>query len=64
VGTIKSRVARARDTLMAILDGRVPERAVRTDGDEESFGGETKAALPQFSRQPAARRSVPAMAGL
>jgi RNA polymerase sigma-70 factor, ECF subfamily len=64
VGTIKSRVARARDTLMAILDGRVPERAVRTDAEEDSLDGETKAAHPRFSRQPAARRSVPAMAGL
>jgi RNA polymerase sigma-70 factor (ECF subfamily) len=32
VGTIKSRVARARDTLMAILDGKKVERV---DGDEE-----------------------------
>ena len=34
VGTIKSRVARARDTLMAILDGKTVARAV----DDESEG--------------------------
>jgi hypothetical protein len=66
VGTIKSRVARARDTLMASLDGRTPQRAVRGDehGEDDSFDETSKAAPPRFSQRPAAtRRSVPAMAG-
>jgi RNA polymerase sigma-70 factor, ECF subfamily len=35
VGTIKSRVARARDTLMQILDGHTPQRAMTTDETED-----------------------------
>jgi len=48
VGTIKSRVARARDTLMAILDGKTVERADRDDEIE---------ATP--TRRPPTMRSTP-----
>jgi RNA polymerase sigma-70 factor (ECF subfamily) len=61
VGTIKSRVARARDTLMAILDGRAPQRPARED-DEEIDSTPSTTRAPRFSRRPTA--SVPAMAGL
>jgi RNA polymerase sigma-70 factor (ECF subfamily) len=59
VGTIKSRVARARDTLMAILDGRAPQRAAADDEDTESE------AIPpaRYARRHGAGRAVPAMAG-
>jgi RNA polymerase sigma-70 factor (ECF subfamily) len=59
VGTIKSRVARARDTLMAILDGRAPQSAVRADDEVES-----ETARVRYSRRHAPGRAVPAMAGL
>jgi RNA polymerase sigma-70 factor (ECF subfamily) len=59
VGTIKSRVARARDTLMAILDGHAPQGAARDDESES----ETTAPA-RYSRRHAAGRTVPAMAGV
>src|SRR5688500_12672899 len=52
VGTIKSRVARARDTLMAILDGRTVIE--HEDGEVES------ASLPApMHRRPASRTAQP-----
>jgi RNA polymerase sigma-70 factor, ECF subfamily len=55
VGTIKSRVARARDTLMAILDGRkvdgVNVEDVRADDDDE-------AAMPSMPRRTPAMQST------
>jgi RNA polymerase sigma-70 factor (ECF subfamily) len=59
VGTIKSRVARARDTLMAILDGRTPQSAA---ADDEEVVSET---IPpaRYARRHGAGRAVPAMAG-
>ena len=59
VGTIKSRVARARDTLLAILDGHAPRRAAREDEDSES---ETTTPA-RYARRSGAGRAVPAMAG-
>jgi len=59
VGTIKSRVARARDTLLAILDGRAPHHAAREDEDSES---ETMTPA-RYARRSGAGRAVPAMAG-
>jgi hypothetical protein len=52
VGTIKSRVARARDTLMAILEGRNP--------DEDDADGEPAAiqAEPRRYREPGALASA------
>ena len=50
VGTIKSRVARARDTLMAILDGRKVDR-VAGDDDVATFS----------TRRPMSRGSTPAI---
>jgi RNA polymerase sigma-70 factor, ECF subfamily len=51
VGTIKSRVARARDTLMAILEGHnVAERDVEGDEEIDSLA----------ARRPTAGRSQPA----
>ncbi|HEU4628008.1 MAG TPA: sigma-70 family RNA polymerase sigma factor [Steroidobacteraceae bacterium] len=61
VGTIKSRVARARDTLMAILDGRTPQPAAR-DEEQDSVEGEAMAPA-RFARRHGAGRTVPAMAG-
>ncbi len=52
VGTIKSRVARARDALMAILDGRAPQR-VALDDEEESASATV--APRRLARRPAAR---------
>ena len=66
VGTIKSRVARARDTLMAILDGRAPLDARAAQGaarEDDELESETTAPA-RFSRRHAAGRAVPAMAGL
>jgi RNA polymerase sigma-70 factor, ECF subfamily len=59
VGTIKSRVARARDTLMAILDGRAPQGAARDDEDFES----EKVTPARYTRRHGTGRAVPAMAG-
>ncbi|MEP7245232.1 MAG: sigma-70 family RNA polymerase sigma factor [Gammaproteobacteria bacterium] len=57
VGTIKSRVARARDTLLAILDGRNPD----TESDDEF---ESPAAARRFSRQAVSRSAMrPSRAG-
>ena len=58
VGTIKSRVARARDTLMAILDGRAPQHAPREDDSESEAVTPTR-----YVRRHGAGRAVPAMAG-
>ena len=58
VGTIKSRVARARDTLMAILDGRTPQKAAR---ESEAVESETTAPA-RYARHHSAGRAVPAMA--
>jgi RNA polymerase sigma-70 factor (ECF subfamily) len=48
VGTIKSRVARARDTLLAILEGEQPARPL-TDEEESALSSE---ALRYPSRRP------------
>jgi RNA polymerase sigma-70 factor, ECF subfamily len=55
VGTIKSRVARARDTLMAMLDGRAPHRAAAASivDDEDSEDAPAPAARTRFARRPA-----------
>jgi RNA polymerase sigma-70 factor, ECF subfamily len=58
VGTIKSRVARARDTLLAILEGRTTSRV---EADEEELGEGTPA--PRARRFPRPTpRPVPLMA--
>jgi RNA polymerase sigma-70 factor (ECF subfamily) len=59
VGTIKSRVARARDTLMAILDGRTPQAAARDEEDSES----ERVTPARYARRHGAGRAVAAMAG-
>jgi RNA polymerase sigma-70 factor, ECF subfamily len=60
VGTIKSRVARARDTLMAILDGRAPSSRVRTSSATvERDEPESRTAAPAgFAQRPAAVRDM------
>ena len=63
VGTIKSRVARARDTLLAILEGHTPSRAsvetVEIDEEQTQAVPATRAAnFPRLAPRP-----VPVMAG-
>jgi RNA polymerase sigma-70 factor, ECF subfamily len=54
VGTIKSRVARARDTLMAILDGRKPGE----DADDDSDRPRTRSYARSVSSDVGALASV------
>jgi RNA polymerase sigma-70 factor (ECF subfamily) len=62
VGTIKSRVARARDTLLAILDGRNPDLEGHDDDDLRSTAASRR--LSRSGMRPAAAgRHVAAMAG-
>ncbi len=66
VGTIKSRVARARDTLMAMLDGRAPRREDAASDDTENEALETaqaSAVRPRFARRPAAGHAVSTLTG-
>jgi RNA polymerase sigma-70 factor (ECF subfamily) len=66
VGTIKSRVARARSSLLAMLDGRIPvensERDELVDGSHEALGRtpvlDQPPALPSRSVGAASRRSA------
>ena len=58
VGTIKSRVARARDTLMAILDGRAPQRAAAKQDEDDA-----STVAPAFAARVGMGRGIPAMAG-
>jgi RNA polymerase sigma-70 factor (ECF subfamily) len=60
VGTIKSRVARARDTLMAILDGRDPRDANASDDGDEDFIPVSRGG--RFSRRPSATAQPQAQA--
>jgi RNA polymerase sigma-70 factor (ECF subfamily) len=63
VGTIKSRVARARDTLLAILEGRSSTRVnAAAEDDEELTDGVPAARAQRFARL--APRHVPVMAGV
>jgi len=62
VGTIKSRVARARDTLLAILDGRTPQQAAREEAAELDEATPTRR-FPRVAPRPALSRQMPAMAG-
>ena len=59
VGTIKSRVARARDTLLSILEGRTASRAETVD-DEELTEAASAAHARRFPRL--TPRTVPLMA--
>ncbi len=59
VGTIKSRVARARDTLLAILDGRTPQQAAREEEREEAAPARR---FPRMAPRPTLGRHMPAMA--
>jgi len=64
VGTIKSRVARARDTLLAILEGHAP---ARTDADvedgEENVPASRARRFPRIGPRPTLGRHVPVLAG-
>jgi RNA polymerase sigma-70 factor (ECF subfamily) len=61
VGTIKSRVARARDTLLAILDGHTPNRA--TLDDEVTEDSVPARRFARHTPRPTPGRQMPAMAG-
>ena len=60
VGTIKSRVARARDTLLAILEGHTSSRAEAVDEEELSEAAAARAR--RFPHPRLAPRAVPLMA--
>jgi RNA polymerase sigma-70 factor (ECF subfamily) len=62
VGTIKSRVARARDTLLAILDGRTPQQAAREEAAELDEATPARR-FPRMAPRPTLGRHMPAMAG-
>jgi len=59
VGTIKSRVARARDTLLAILDGHTPNRAALDDEVAEDSVPARRFA--HHTPRPTLGRQMPAM---
>ena len=60
VGTIKSRVARARDTLLAILEGTTrPQRAISAARDDDDFDAAPATGFARMS----VNRQMPAMAG-
>jgi RNA polymerase sigma-70 factor, ECF subfamily len=65
VGTIKSRVARARDTLLAILEGHTPQRPNNAMNEDGGYGETLQAPTRHFPRvapRPVPSRHIPAMA--
>ncbi|MGH8270170.1 MAG: sigma factor-like helix-turn-helix DNA-binding protein, partial [Steroidobacteraceae bacterium] len=52
VGTIKSRVARARETLLDLLDGRQPMPAALPESADEDFTGQLLGHLEPIHRRP------------
>ncbi len=63
VGTIKSRVARARDTLLATLEGRTSARAKARADDSEELDEPVRTEPARRFPRPTLSRNLPVMAG-
>ena len=63
VGTIKSRVARARDTLLATLEGRTNSRAKARADDSEELDETVRPEPARRFPRPTLSRHLPVMAG-